>query len=80
VSQVELKFIAFPEHPSLSPVYSSIRIARSFMFCAVFCPPRVCLSVLFLLIIVVSVLLLIIVVSVLAPSTCEDNRLEIKIT
>jgi hypothetical protein len=53
VSLVEQELITLPEHLSSAPVYSGVRIARSFVFFVVFCRS---LLVLFLLTIVFSIL------------------------
>jgi hypothetical protein len=54
VPHVEQKLLILLEHRSLSPVFSGVRVARSLVFCAVYCRS---LFVRFLLAIVLSVLL-----------------------
>ena len=53
VSLTEHELITLPEHLSSAPVYSGVRIARSFVFFVVFCRS---LLVLFLLTIVFSIM------------------------
>jgi hypothetical protein len=55
VSHVEQKLIILPEHIRLSPFLSGFRIARSLVFCVLFCRT---LFVFFLLDIMLSILLL----------------------
>ena len=62
VPHVEQELLILPEHLSSSPVFSSVRVPRSLVFCVCFVDRC---FVLFLLAIVLSVLLLAIVLSVL---------------
>ena len=68
---VEHELLTLPEQLSSSPDFSWVRVARSLVFCVVFCKSLsfrllvIVLSVLLLLAIVLSVLLLAIVLSVL---------------
>jgi hypothetical protein len=54
VPHVEQELPTLPEHLCSSPVFSGVRVARSLVFCVVFCSSLV---VLFHLVIVLSVLI-----------------------
>ena len=56
VSLVEQELLTHPEHLSSPPVFSTVRVTRSLVFCFVYCfIDRFCCFVLFLLTIVLSV-------------------------
>ena len=54
---VEQEQLTLPEHLSIHPVFSEVRVAQSLAFCVLFCWSCVCPFVLFILAIVLSVIL-----------------------